>query len=111
MNITKADLDFSNEYNLKITRDDKVHGLVAWFDVEFKNMKYPSFISTSPHKKPTHWKQVVFYTDKDFYVRKGDELYGSIAIRKSQTNFRDLDVKISYKKGRDVDFVNLYKFK
>jgi type I protein arginine methyltransferase len=53
-------------------------------------------LSTSPYKKYTHWKQTVFYFDDTINVKKGDKLSGSIAVRKSRQNFRELDVKISY---------------
>jgi len=45
---------------------------------------------------------------------KGDTLHGSIANRKSLTNFRELDIKISYHIDNNVnkkDFVNLYKLR
>ena len=77
-------------------RNDKCHGLAAWFDTDFDLMDHFVSLSTSPYKKYTHWKQTVFYFDDILTVRKGDKLYGSIAVRKSRTNFREIDVKISY---------------
>ncbi len=94
--MAKEDVEFCNEYSIKIARDDKVHALVAWFDVVFSNLEHPITLSTSPYKKYTHWKQVVFYLDHDLKVAEGDEVYGSIAVRKSKSNFRELDLKISY---------------
>ena len=38
----------------------------------------------------------IFYTKNDLKVNKGDKVIGSIAVKKSKTNFRQLDVKISY---------------
>jgi hypothetical protein len=69
---------------------------VAWFDVGFNNLKNPVLLSTSPFKTSTHWKQVVFYLKDSLNVEEGDELSGSIAVRKSRSNFRELDIKISY---------------
>lgn len=85
----KEDVEFSNEYNLTMMRDDKIHGLVAWFDCQFSDLKNPVTLSTSPYKKYTHWKQTVFYMEYDMVVEKGDQLWGSIANRKSKTNFRE----------------------
>lgn len=34
----KEDVEFSNEYTLNLNRYDKVHALVAWFDVHFSNL-------------------------------------------------------------------------
>lgn len=92
----KEDVEFASKYKLRFQRDDKVQALISWFDVEFSNLQRPVTLSTSPYKTSTHWKQVVFYLDQDLVVEQGDELYGSIAVRKSLTNFRELDIKISY---------------
>ena len=42
-----SDLDFSSEYKLNIKRDDKVHALIAWFDVYFTKGATPVKLSTS----------------------------------------------------------------
>jgi len=63
-------------------------------------------------KKNTHWKQVVFYTNEDVYVDKGEVLKGSIAVRKSHTNFRELDIKLSFHyNGRSGKKDSLQQFK
>jgi len=66
------DLDFSNQYELVINRNDTVHALVAWFDIAFDKLPNKVFFTTGPFKKTTHWKQTVFYTDRDVKVRKGN---------------------------------------
>lgn len=110
----KADVEFSNKYSLTMHYNDRVHGLVAWFDTPFSNLTRPTILSTSPFKKFTHWKQTVFYLEHDLDVREGDVLHGSIASRKSKSNFRELDIKISYHIDgvqSQRDFVNMYKLK
>lgn len=92
----KEDVEFSSAYELTMQYDDKVHAVVGWFDTGFRNLTRPIVLSTSPFKKSTHWKQTVFYMEEDIFVKKGDVLSGSIANRKSTTNFRELDIKISY---------------
>lgn len=91
-----SDVEYSNVYKLKFNRYDRVHALVAWFDVHFSNLQNPITLSTSPFGRYTHWKQVVFYLDHELKVNEGDVLQGSIAVRKSKANFRELDIKISY---------------
>ena len=106
-----GDVEFSSVYELTFTRSERCHGLVSWFDTCFHDLFNPVTLTTSPYKKPTHWKQVTFFVDEPFSVRKGDVLRGSIAVRKSKTNFRELDVKVSYhyksksNPGEDKDFV------
>lgn len=110
----KEDVEFSNQYSLHMRYTDRVHGLVAYFETPFSNLTRPILLSTSPWKKYTHWKQTVFYLEHDLDVRQGDVLYGSIATRKSKTNFRELDIKISYNMDAvqvKRSFVNMYKLK
>ena len=110
----KDDVNFTAQYSLTAKYNDRIHGLVAWFDTPFSNLSHPINLSTSPYKKYTHWKQTVFYMENDLDVREGDQIYGSIACRQSTANFRELDVKISYHydspNGHKAD-TNLYKVK
>jgi protein arginine N-methyltransferase 1 len=68
---TIADLDFSNQYSLVINRNDTVHALVSWFDISFDKLPNKVHFTTGPFKKTTHWKQTVFYTDRDVEVKRG----------------------------------------
>lgn len=107
-----GDVEFSVEYQLKAQHSDRVHGIVAWFDCEFYDFQRRVTLTTSPYCKPTHWKQTVFYTTKDFDVNRDDIISGSIACRKSHTNFRELDIKVSYHhKPSNTDIVNMYKLR
>jgi len=56
VNMKKEDVEFANEYSITMNRNDKVHGLVAWFDTHFSNLQNPVTLSTSPFKRYTHWK-------------------------------------------------------
>ena len=71
-------------------------------------------LSTSPFLKNTHWKHTVFYLEHDLDVKKGDVIHGSIANRKSLTNFRELDIKISVHINTEKtkrDSVSMYKLR
>jgi len=111
----KEDVNFSHKYSLKMRYKDRVHGLVGWFDTGFTRLNKPVVLSTSPYRPNTHWKQTVLYLEKDLNVNVGDVLEGSIAIRQSKENFRELDIKISYhmenSAGGKEDFVNMYKLR
>jgi len=113
-NMKPGDVEFSSEYKLNCNFTDKVHALVGWWDCEFSNVEKQVTLSTSPFRKGTHWKQTVFYLEHDIDVRSGDIIFGSIACRKSKTNFRELDIKISYHINSDLvkrDFTNMYKIR
>lgn len=112
--VTKEQLDFSSEYKLTMTRADTVHGLIAWFDIVFDKLPNKVEFSTSPHNESTHWKQTIFYTKRDISAQKGDTIEGSIAVRKAKSNFRELDIKISFRheaEGVKYDFYQLYKIR
>jgi protein arginine N-methyltransferase 1 len=109
-----ADLNFSNKYELKVTKNDTVYALVCWFDAYFSRLDNPILLSTSPYGKSTHWKQTTFYLDKVIKARKGEVLKGSIAVKKSEKYFRNLDIKISFHyddKKEKVDYYQLYKLR
>lgn len=47
----------------------------------------PSLSSTSaPDAASTHWKQTVFYLEDYLTVKKGEEIFGSIAVRPNEKN-------------------------
>jgi protein arginine N-methyltransferase 1 len=45
--VTVQELDFSSEYTLNFRRNDRVHGLTAWFDTMFSFSNPPVKLSTS----------------------------------------------------------------
>lgn len=80
------------------------------FDVYFSGTQIPVKLSTSPYSTSTHWKQTVFYVNEPFPVDNGDVVHGSIAVKKSDRNPRDLDIKISVHLDRkDIHQVEIYK--
>jgi len=111
---TKEDLDFSAQYELTCFRNDTFSGLISWFDIYFDKLPNKVYFTTSPYEKSTHWKQVIFYSELDFHVEKGDVIKGAIATRKSHDNPRALDVKISYHakvRTGNKDLVQQYKIR
>jgi len=112
--VTKEQLDFTAGYELTFFRNDTLHGIVAWFDIFFEKLPNKVTFTTSPYQKSTHWKQTIFYTDHDIFVDKGDILKGSIAVRKSNSNFRELDIKMSFhvqNRMNDKNWYQLFKIR
>ena len=94
--IKKEELDFMSGYEIEFNDDECFNGLVAWFNVSFNKGNKKIELSTSPYDTVTHWKQTVFYIEDDIYVKKGEKLWGNIAVIKDKQNFRFINVKISY---------------
>ncbi|KAI1768264.1 protein arginine N-methyltransferase 1 [Hypoxylon sp. FL1150] len=93
---TTADLAFSIPFKLKCRRNDFVHALVSWFDIDFTACHKTIRFSTGPHTKYTHWKQTVFYLGQVLTVDEGDEIDCTLDVRPNDKNRRDLDIKITY---------------
>lgn len=91
------DLAFSAKFSLRCKRDDFVHALVAWFDIEFSACHKPVRFSTGPHTKYTHWKQTVLYLKDALVVQEGEEIACELHNRPNSKKPRDLDIDISYK--------------
>ncbi|ODQ65548.1 S-adenosyl-L-methionine-dependent methyltransferase [Nadsonia fulvescens var. elongata DSM 6958] len=95
--VTIEDLAFKRDFTLKARRNDLVHAVVGWFDIEFSRCHKPVTFSTGPHAKYTHWKQTVFYLGQDTAVCSGEEITGSISCIPNEKNRRDLDIKLDWK--------------
>jgi type I protein arginine methyltransferase len=93
---TTADLAFEIPFNLKCRRDDFVHALVAWFDIDFTACHKPIRFSTGPHTKYTHWKQTVFYLREVLTVQQGEEVACTLVVKPNEKNRRDLDIRVDY---------------
>ena len=94
--ITSAELSFTVPYSLKVQRNDFIHALIAWFDIDFTACHKPIRFSTGPHTKYTHWKQTVFYLREVLTVDEGESVTGYLTNQPNQKNKRDLDIKITY---------------
>ena len=94
---TTADLDFRVPFSLSCRRDDYIHALVAWFDIEFSACHKPVRFSTGPHTKYTHWKQTVFYLKDVLTAMAGETIEAEMGVKPNQKNRRDLDIDIEYR--------------
>jgi protein arginine N-methyltransferase 1 len=93
---TTADLAFTSPFVLDARRNDFIHALIAWFDIDFTACHKPVRFSTGPHTKYTHWKQTVFYLREVLTVEQGEQIRGVLENKPNEKNKRDLDIKISY---------------
>ncbi|KAI0176325.1 protein arginine N-methyltransferase 1 [Hypoxylon sp. FL1284] len=93
---TTADLAFCIPFKLLCQRNDFVHAIVAWFDIDFTACHKPIRFSTGPHTKYTHWKQTVFYLSQVLTVDEGEEISCKLDVKPNDKNRRDLDIKIDF---------------
>ncbi|XP_033016476.1 protein arginine N-methyltransferase 8 isoform X1 [Lacerta agilis] len=84
--VKTEDLVFTSAFCLQIQRNDYIHALVTYFNIEFTKCHKKIGFSTAPDAPYTHWKQTVFYLEDYLTVRRGEELYGSISIKPNEKN-------------------------
>ena len=94
--VTIDDLAFEVPFTLNVQRNDYIHALIAWFDIDFTCCHVPIKFSTGPHTKYTHWKQTVFYLRDVLTVELGETVTGTLASKRNAKKPRDLDIKIDY---------------
>lgn len=108
--VKKDDLDFSAGFEIEFTKNNQCHGIITWFDVIFQKLPSRVVLPTGPFDTPTHWKQVIFYLDKEIEVKKGEVLKGNIAAIKDKGNYRFIDIKIGFHfPNQKGDWYQLYK--
>ncbi|XP_057693266.1 protein arginine N-methyltransferase 8-B isoform X2 [Corythoichthys intestinalis] len=89
--VKTEDLSFTSAFCLQVQRNDYIHALVTFFNIEFTKCHKKTGFSTAPNAAYTHWKQTVFYLEDYLTVRRGEEITGSIAMKPNDKNIRDLD--------------------
>ncbi|XP_029438422.1 protein arginine N-methyltransferase 3 isoform X3 [Rhinatrema bivittatum] len=93
-----ADLDFSSDFSLLITRNSVCTAIAGYFDVLFeRNCSSRVLFSTGPQCTKTHWKQTVFLLENPISVVAGDVLKGKIAVRKNRKDPRSLIISLTVK--------------
>ncbi|KAJ6668507.1 hypothetical protein lerEdw1_011989 [Lerista edwardsae] len=96
--VKQEELAFTSAFCLQIQRNDYIHALVTYFNIEFTKCHKKMGFSTAPDAPYTHWKQTVFYLEDYLTVRRGEEIYGTISMKPNEKNVRDLDFIV------DLDF-------
>ncbi|XP_040201123.1 protein arginine N-methyltransferase 8 isoform X2 [Rana temporaria] len=92
--VKQEDLAFTSAFCLQVQRNDYIHALVTYFNIEFTKCHKKTGFSTAPDAPYTHWKQTVFYMEDYLTVRRGEELYGTISMKPNANNIRDLDFTV-----------------
>jgi len=92
---TKEDIPFDSPFQIQCKRNDYVHALVTFFNVEFTHCHKRVGFSTAPEAPYTHWKQTVFYLNEYLTCKKGEEVKGRFKMVPNTRNKRDMDFDVS----------------
>ncbi|XP_038636866.1 protein arginine N-methyltransferase 8-B isoform X2 [Scyliorhinus canicula] len=90
-NVKTEDLSFISTFCLQVQRNEYIHALVTYFNIEFTKCHKKTGFSTAPDAPYTHWKQTVFYLEDCLTVKRGEEICGTISMNPNAKNNRDLD--------------------
>jgi len=93
--------------------NNKMHGFVAWFEVEFpilhnnnnkNNTNNNSVIlSTAPDKLLTHWRHDIFFLREELPLKEKSEIEGIVIFQQNNWWKRHYDVEFSFNvDGREV---------
>merc|ERR1712200_134789 len=88
------DTEFSSQFNLTMSRDCELTGLLGYFDTFFDLPERVMF-STGPAATPTHWKQTIFYLPNKIPVTQGQVLVCKIVCKRMKTDARALKVALT----------------
>ena len=91
------DLVFASEFELRIDHTDTIYAFVGWFDTYFNKLKKKVRFTTSPYSRATHWKQVIMYLPEPIKAKKNGILKGVMGLSRDKTNFRHINIKMTYK--------------
>lgn len=94
--MTAGDTSFTVPFKLVAERNDFIHALVAYFDVEFTRCHKLMGFSTGPRSKATHWKQTVLYLEDVLTICEGEVLSGSMSVEPNKKNPRDIEIMLRY---------------
>jgi len=93
--VKKEDLAFKSPFAIQVRRNDYVHALIAFFNIEFTKCHKRTGFSTSPDARYTHWKQTVFYLEDYITAKTGEMITGVFSMKPNERNNRDIDFEIS----------------
>eukprot|EP01123_Difflugia_compressa_P011411 TRINITY_DN453_c3_g1_i1.p1 TRINITY_DN453_c3_g1~~TRINITY_DN453_c3_g1_i1.p1 ORF type:complete len:451 (-),score=91.20 TRINITY_DN453_c3_g1_i1:6-1271(-) len=105
-----SDSDFSSPFALKvgeISSEQKFHGFVCYFDIDFNNCKKPVSFSTGPFTKDTHWHQTVLLLPSSISVSQNDDIVGNFTIKRKKhlrTILIDIQFSVSGKQQPPLNY-------
>jgi len=89
-----ADTEFTSSFDLHVTKECDVTGILGYFDTFF-DLANPVMFSTGPQVKPTHWKQTVFFLPEKLHVTENQVLSCKMVCKRMKTDARALKVALT----------------
>ncbi|RKP03110.1 hypothetical protein CXG81DRAFT_9949 [Caulochytrium protostelioides] len=107
-----SDLAFHVPFEITALRNDYIHAMIVWFDIDFSAGTKPVSFSTGPAAYYTHWKQTVFYLHDHLAVNQGETITGDFTLGPNKDNARDLDLTLHFKfEGKDMQLEKTHQYR
>ncbi|KAL8803756.1 MAG: hypothetical protein Q9182_002966 [Xanthomendoza sp. 2 TL-2023] len=109
--ILRDDLTINGiNFNLTANREiDRLHGFVIYFDIAFAANRQHEMgnakvgFTTGPSGRETHWQQALALIgsskNKPAGLKSGEQVHGSVALRKGVDNPRELEISLTWQVG------------
>ena len=95
--VRAEELDWSSDFNVRLTTADTVDALVVHFDTLFqRGATEPVSLTTSPSTPPTHWMQTVFRLHQSVGGEAGEGVAGVMEAKRLKRYVRGYGVKLVY---------------
>lgn len=106
------DLDFIAKFSIKVADNGELNGLVLWFKVWFSKSHLEASIDGSPYSEKPVFSQLILYLKNKTSVKKGDSLWGSIAVKHKVEDEYKTDIKLSVNlEDKEFNNVQYYTLK
>mmetsp|Transcript_11941 Transcript_11941/g.25672 ORF Transcript_11941/g.25672 Transcript_11941/m.25672 type:complete len:375 (-) Transcript_11941:101-1225(-) len=86
--------DISIDFEYVINTTTLLHGLAAWFDVDFIGNHCTVNLSTSPNEPSTHWYQCRLLLPKPIAVNETQVVKGNITLKSNEHYSYDIDLTV-----------------
>ena len=93
---SREDIFFKKEFKFVADKTIRIDAFATYFDVLFGDMEHKTVLSTSPHKKQTHWRNTLFYLEEPITLNKGEKVEGIIEFAEHPRNNTSLIVHFTY---------------
>lgn len=81
-------------FEFEITVTSVLHGILGWFDVDFRGSTSVVTLSTSPRCRTTHWYQCRFVLKKPIAVNVGQRIKGYLEFSANEYFSYDVDIYV-----------------
>jgi len=84
LTLKPEELNFIVKYNVKFNQGANFNSFVIWIEVAFNQVHLPIKINYGPYSEKSSYYPLIFYLKREVYVKSGEKLHGTIAVRKME---------------------------